>query len=165
MPIELTADQESLRNVGRALKQEADGKKLKKELAANLKQVLEPVAEQARSNLMSIGTAGLAHGGSPLRTAIASQMKPAVRFSGRQTGVALRVRRKNMPRGFTNAPKALSTPKGWRHPVFDSDRWVQQVTVPSEWFDRAARAGHQPAKQAVHAAVESMAQRIADRAK
>jgi hypothetical protein len=163
-PVELTVQQQGLQELARALKAEADGKALRKDLMKQLKAAVEPIREKARSNLMSIGSAGLTEGAS-LRTAVASQLKAETRLSGRSAGVRLRVRRKGMPRGFVNAPKALNTPKGWRHQVYGRDVFVQQIAVPAEWFDRAAREGRKPAQKAAMEAVEAMAQRVADRAK
>lgn len=164
MPVELSFEQQGLQALGRAVRAEADGKQLRKELANNLKESLEPIQEQARSNLMSVGSAGLTQG-APLRSTILNQMKAEARLSGRSTGARLRVRRRGMPRGFVNAPKALNSPKGWRPQVYGRDVSVNQVATPTEWFDRAHRDHHDQAADAAMEAIEAMAQRIADRAK
>jgi hypothetical protein len=163
MPVELSVDQQRLQEVARALKQEADGKALRRDLLKTLKAVTEATKQEAHSNLMGIASAGLSEG-APLRSAVASQMKAEARLSGRRTGVGLKVRRKGMPRGFANAPKALNTPKGWRHRVYGRDVWVQQIAVPNEWFDRAARAHQEQAQAGVMEVMEDMAARIAARA-
>lgn len=163
-PVALSVEQQGLQALGRALKDEADGKQLRKELSKKLREALEPIKEEARSNLMGIASAGLSQG-APLRSAVASQMKAEARLSGRNTGARLKVRRKGMPRGFHNAPKALNNPQGWRHRVYGRDVWTQQVALPSEWFDRATRAHRDDAAEAAMEAVEDMAQRIATRTK
>jgi hypothetical protein len=163
-PVEFTVEQEGLQSLARALKAEADGKALRRDLSKQLRAALDPIKEEARSNLMGIASAGL-NQGVPLRTAVAQNLKAEARLSGRSTGARLRVRRKGMPRAFHNAPKALNTPKGWRHRVFGGDVWVQQLAIPAEWFDRATRAGHDQARDATLQAMEDMAARIADRAK
>lgn len=164
MPIELTVEQQALQSLARAVKAEADGKQLRRDLTRNMRAALEPAKEQARSNLMGIASAGL-NRGTPLRTTVAQQMKAEARLSGRTIGARLRVRRKGMPRGFNNAPKALSNPKGWRHQVFGGGVWVQQVAVPPEWFDRATREHRDSSRDAVLEAMDDMAGRIISRVK
>lgn len=160
MPAELTVQQEGLQSLSRALKQEADGKLLRRDLSKRLRQALDPIKEDARSNLMGIASAGLSRG-TPLRQTVAQQMKAQARLSGRSAGAALRVRRKGMPRGFFNAPKALNNPKGWRHPVMGNrEVWVEQVAQPTEWFDRAAREGRDLARDKALEAMEDTAARI-----
>lgn len=161
MPAELTVEQEGLQSLGRALKEEADGKALRRDLMKGMRTALDKTKEDARSNLMGIASAGLSAGES-LRTAVATQMKAETRLSGRSTGARLRVRRRGMPRGFNNAPKALNNPRGWRHRVYGRDVWVGQIEHPTEWFDRAAREGAGRDRDAVLAAMEAMAQRIAN---
>lgn len=162
MPVELSVEQEGLQALSRALKAEADGKKLRRDLSKNLRQVMEPIKEEARSNLLGIASAGL-NQGEPLRQAVADQMKAEARLSGKSAGARLRVRRRGMPRGFSNAPKALNNPQGWRHRVYGRDTWVQQVAVPNEWFDRAHRAHHEEARDAALQAMEDMAARISSK--
>lgn len=164
MPVELTVEQEGLQSLGRALKAEADGKALRRDLMKAMRAALEETKQQAHSNLMGVSSAGLS-GGESLRSAVASQMKAEARLSGRSTGARLRVRRKGMPRSFRNAPKALNNPSGWRHQVYGRDVWVQQVAVPTEWFDRATRQGHDRDREAVLQVMEDMAERIANKAK
>lgn len=164
MPVELSVEQEGLQALGRALKAEADGKKLRRDLSKNLREALEPIKEEARSNLMGVASAGLTRG-APLRTTVLDQMKAEARLSGKSTGARLRVRRRGMPRGFASAGKALNNPAGWRHPVFNTGTWVQQIAIPPEWFDRATRAGHDQAQDKAMRAMEDMAKRIAKNAR
>lgn len=164
MPVELTVDQQALQSLGRALKAEEDGKKLRRDLMKQIRESLDETKRDAHSNLMGLSTAGLSQG-EPLRAAVASQMKAQARLSGRYTGARLVVRRKGMPREFLNAPKALNNPKGWRRQIYGRDVWVQQIAVPTEWFDSATRAARERDREAVLQAMEDMAARIAKNTK
>lgn len=160
MPVDLSIDQQALQALGRAVRAEADGKALRKDLLKHLRKTADPIKQEAKSNLLGIASAGLSQG-QPLRQAVASQIKAEARLSGRSTGVRLKVRRKGMPRGFDNAPKALNNPQGWRHRVYGRDVWTQQVALPGEWFDRATRRKHSELRKAVIEAMNETAKRVA----
>jgi hypothetical protein len=165
MPYELTIDQQALAAVARALKAEADGKALRRDLAKNLRTAAEPAMADARGNLMGIATpGGSASAGPPLRTTVLGQMKAQARLSGRSTGARVAVRRRG-PRGFELAARRLNRKRGWRHPVFGTDSWVQQKATPVEWFDRAMREHRKDFRDGVLKAVTEMAQRLASRRK
>lgn len=163
-PVELTTEQEGLQAVARSLKKEEGGKALRRDLLRGLREAMEPMRDQAKSNLLSIASAGRSRG-APLRQSVAKQLKAQTRLSGRKTGVRMHVpRNKGMPREFGNAPKALNNPKGWRHPVFgDTDTWTDQTAQPTEWFDRATRdkSAREQVRKAVVRAMDDMAARIA----
>lgn len=160
MPVELTIDQQALQALNRALKSEADGKKLRRDLGKNIRQALEPAKAAVRSELMGMGTSGLPVAGPPLRATVLGNLKAEARFSGRATGARLRIRKKGMPRGFANAPKRLNQKRGWRHKVFGRDVWVTQVGKP-DYFHRPLRHRKDEFRAAVLQAMEDMAQRIA----
>jgi hypothetical protein len=41
-------------------------------------------------------------------------------------------------------PRGLDSPKGWRHPVFGSDTWVNQTAMePNHWFFTAMQEGRE----------------------
>ncbi|MBK3575135.1 hypothetical protein JHN63_15200 [Streptomyces sp. MBT65] len=161
-PFELRATHEGLDALARALKAEADGKQLRKELAANLREALKPGAGQAKSSIM--GMVSL-HGSQPaLRSSIAKKIRPEVKLGGRWTGARVKAFKTKNIRGFPNAPKRTNSARGWRHPVFgNTGVWVHQ-RGKLEWFDKAFRGREGVYKQAVHEAMEDMARRIADRA-
>lgn len=162
--LELSVDQQALAALGRALAAEADGKALRRELAANLRKAVEPAKQAAVGELMSMATGGMAHGEEPLRVAVARQVKAEARLSGRSTGVRLKAMKKRMPREFHNAPKRLNSVKGWRHQVFGRDVYVEQTGKPG-WFDDPIAQDKDEYRQAVLDAMESMAQRISERAR
>lgn len=161
-PFELRATHEGLDALARALKAEEDGKQLRKELAANLREALKPGADQAKSSIM--GMISLNGSQPALRSAIAKKIRPEVKLGGRWTGARVKAFKTKNVRGFPNAPKRTNSARGWRHPVFgNTDVWVQQ-RGKVEWFDKGFRGREGIYKQAVHDAMEDMARRIADRA-
>lgn len=133
--IELSADQQALQALAKALGAQADGKRLRRELSKSLRQALEPARQEVRAGLLGMGTAGIPVEGPPLRTTVLKQLRAETRLTGRSTGAKLRIRKRGMPRGFANAPKRLNAKKGWRHPVGGRDVWVTQLGEP-EYFDR-----------------------------
>ncbi len=132
--IEMSAEARSLRDLGRALKGEADGKKLRRDLSKELRDAMGPAVSSLRGNIAGMSSQGR-RVGAPLRSSIARQIKAEARLSGRSTGVRVKATKKRMPRGFENAPKRTNSDKGWRRMVFgDQDVWVEQVGKPG-WFD------------------------------
>lgn len=157
--IELSVDQEALQSLAKRLGAEADGKRLRRELAKDLRQALEPAKQEIRAGLMGMSTAGLPVAGPPLRTIVLSKLKAEARLTGRSTGARLRIRKKGMPRGFDNAPKRLNRRSGWRHQVYGRDVWVQQVGEP-DYFDRPTRQHKAQYRAAVLKVMNEHARRI-----
>ncbi|MFI6270735.1 hypothetical protein [Micromonospora zamorensis] len=160
--IEVSVDQQQLQAVARRLSQEADGKKLRRDLAKNLRAALDPAKQEIRSGLMSMSTAGLPTDGPPLRAAVLKNLKAEARLTGRSTGARLRIRKKGMPRDFPNAPKRLNRKGGWRHQVYGRDVWVRQLGEP-DYFDRPTRQNKAVYRAAVRAAMADSIRRISAR--
>lgn len=161
---DIRVDVEGIPALVAALKAEADGKVLRRQLAKDMRTSLKPAVGEARASIMGMSSAG--HSVSPtLRSAISRRISANVRLTGRSTGA--RVRARKLPdtvRGFRNAPK-LTNRKGWRHPLFgDTEEWVEQEGKPN-WFDDVMRKGHDKHKRAVLGAMEDMARRISRRSK
>jgi hypothetical protein len=162
MPVELSVDQRGLQELARALSAEADGKKLRRDLSKQLRQAIEPLKQQAISNLLGIDDTSPAEASPSLRQSIVPLIKAQGRLSGRSTGARLRVGGTGAARGFTHAARRLNRAKGWRHPLFGNrEAWVEQRATPVEWFDSATRQSHDEMRDAVLGAMEDMAQRIA----
>lgn len=158
--IELSLDQEAVKSLGKALKSVSDGKALRRELIRNMRAALEPAKGDVHRALMAISSAGL--GASPtLRLAVARQLKLEAKLSGGDAGARVRIKRNaGMPRGFSNAGKALAMPQGWRHPVHgNKEVFVTQVGDPN-YFDRAIRKRRAEYRKAVLLAMEHTARRI-----
>ena len=158
MSVSVQAD--ALAALGRAMKAEADGKALRKDLTKELKGIISPIVSEARGAATGMPSAGLEHDGEPLRSAIARRIVGEVRYSGRATGVRIKAKRKGMPRGFEHAPKRTNARGGWRRPVYgNKEVWVTQVGVP-DWFDDVMRDQRPDAKAKCLAAMEDTARRI-----
>nr|WP_024067029.1 hypothetical protein [Streptomyces sp. F2]AHC28108.1 hypothetical protein pFP3.6c [Streptomyces sp. F2] len=153
---------QNLRNISRALRAEEDGKELRKELTRNMREALKPGAVQAKSNIMSMGSA-TPHGGPALKSSIARKIRPEVRISGRFPGAKIKAFKTPNVRGFANAAKRTNRASGWRHPVYGNrEVWVQQ-TGKVRWFDRAFEGQHNTYEHAVKSALADMVNRIASR--
>ncbi|WP_328962974.1 hypothetical protein [Streptomyces virginiae] len=161
-PFDVTVTHEGLDTLARALRAEADGKQLRKELAKNLRDALKPGAVQAKSAIMAMSSSG--PGTAPaLRSAIAKKIRPEVKLGGNWSGARIKAFKTRNVRGFVNAPKRTNRPRGWRHLVYGRpDSWVTQYGV-DHWFDYALIYDTPRYKAAVHEAMEAMARRIAER--
>lgn len=153
---------DGLRALSRALAAESDGKALKRDLGKRLRAIMQPLREQVVRRLLSTG--GASHPGERMRDAVARQTRAGVRFSGRNTGVNLVQRTRGMPRGFNMAGRAMNREEGW-NPTSLGGTTVHQHATPVEWFDKPTQGSTDGAREAVQAAMEDMAQRIAARAK
>jgi hypothetical protein len=161
-PIEMGVSVEGFQALGRALAAEADGKALRKELAANLRGALAPAADLAKSGIMGMRSEGPSE--SPgLRTSIAKKIKPEVKLGGRWSGARVKAKKTPTVRGFRNAPKRTQRTGGWRTKSWDGT-WRTQVGK-FQWFDRAMAGRDALYKQRILDAMEAMARRIADRAR
>ena len=161
--LDLSVSAQGIQALGNALRAEADGKELRKELAKNMRAALNPAAEQAKSGIMSMSSTG--RGASPgLRTGIARKIRPEVKLGGRWSGARVKAKKTPGLRGFANAPKRTQRRGGgWRTLSYGHEPWrTQHGRV--QWFDRAMTGQEQRYKQAVLEAMEDMARRVASRA-
>lgn len=162
-PIELTVDQRQLQAIGRAIKSEADGKRIKRDIVERFRGVMEPAKDRAVSRLMAIGHAGLPTGGEPLRAAVKAKTKVQVRFSGSTTGVRVRQSRTPGVRGFDLAGRRLNSRKGFRRRAWGK-AWVRQNVTPVEWFDEPMRDSRKDARKLARAVMDDVAKRIKGKA-
>lgn len=170
MPVELSVQQSGLVELGARLAKEADGVKLKLELARNLRVAVAPAVEKIKSGAMQIKR-GSSEARRPtkknpvedssvsLGAAIARGIGTQVRMKGRSAGVSVKAKKAGMPRGFVNAPKRINAMK-FRHPVYKTGTWVDQVGAPG-FFDDPLQKGRLAYRAACVRAMEDMATRIA----
>lgn len=164
-PFELSVDQRAVQRVSRALRAEEDGKTLRRELVADLKDAVAPGVSSVAGKLRAIPSAARGTAASPpLGSYLASRVKPQVRLTSRQTGVAVRIPQTPALRGFKLAARRLNRSE-WRHKVFGRDVWVTQRSPIPGFFDDTLSAGKTTYRKAVVSALEKMAQRIAERAR
>lgn len=126
-----------------ALAKDLDGipKELRKQLRPALKAAAEPIVQDAK-------------GRASWSTRIPRAISLSVRFSRRDPGVSIRVRRGAAPHG--RAYEGITGNATFRHPVFGHrDRWVSQETRP--YLAPAAEAGMDGALSAAVEAVDQTA--------
>ncbi|GGT43357.1 hypothetical protein [Streptomyces purpureus] len=162
-PFELECTHEGLDSLVRAIRQQADAKALRKELAKNMRDALKPAAAEAKSSIMGMSSAGLSTSSPGLRTAIAKKIRPEVKLGGRWTGARVKAFKTPGLRHFPNAPKRTNRRDGgWRTLTYGREPWRTQYGK-RHWFDESFEGRENQAKQAVLDAMEDMARRIASR--
>lgn len=162
-PVEVTVQADDFRHLARAMRQEADGKRLRRDMIRNLRVAVGPAVIEVRAAVRALPSGGGPRDGAQLRQSVAQQTRPYVRMTGRSPGVSIKAKKRGMPRGFANAPKRLNSATGWRHPVYKTGVWVQQRVGRPGWFDDTLRRRRGKYHVAVSSAVEQMARRIASR--
>jgi hypothetical protein len=154
----IEVDRRSLTLLVRALRREADGKAMARDLIKEQRVVAQPALEAVRAAILSMPSISTVAPG--LRQTVARKTRISVRTTGRRAGVSIRALKTGMPREFKNAPKRLNARQGWRHPVFGNrDRWVSQVGKPG-WFDDTLTAQRPAIIRAVSRVLEHAANRI-----
>lgn len=120
-------------------------KKLKTALRKNIRQAAGQAADAVKAEV----------GSGPLRSAIAAGIQVKV-MTGARAGVTIVASSKAMGPGQESLVRAWESSKGWRHPVFGGDTWVQQHGHP--YFRRTIESH----RDQVRAAVENaMAEAVA----
>lgn len=161
MPVELSVDQQALAAVGKALRSEADGKFLRRELIKTLKRTADEPIDRAKAAILAAPSKGLTEG-QPLRAAIAASIKPTARLSGRTTGVSIRQSRTPQVRTFPMAGRRFNRGP-FRRPVYGK-AWVTQ-TGQVDWFDRPMQDSKPDFKRDVTRVVQDLADTLAARAR
>lgn len=161
-PVDVEVSIDGLDSLVRALRNEEDGRELRKELAKNLRDALKPAAADAKSAIMAMPASQSVSPG--LRTGVARKIAPEVKLGGRWTGARIKAKKTPGLRRFANAAKRLQQQAGWRTQSWGRGQWRTQ-TGKVDWFDRAMDPVAPRARQAVNDAMEAMARRIRDRAR
>ena len=166
MHVDAHFDQTSVRLLVHALKSEANGKDLRRDLLRGLRAAAQPAAVAVKAAIMTMPSQG-AHAGDEdsrsLRASIAAGIKVHVKLAGKakHVGVAIAAHSKGMPRRFRRAPKYLNRRRPWRHPVFGNrENWVSQVSGKPGWFDDTLKAYRPEFVRAAGEALDNVAQRI-----
>ncbi|GIJ51325.1 hypothetical protein Val02_82110 [Virgisporangium aliadipatigenens] len=158
--VTIRADQKTFEHFARALDREAGSRAMLRDAADSIEDAISPATQQARGAILAMRSAGLPHGGEPLRAAIAAGVDEHVVLKPRSAGVKVVASSKGMPRWFTQAPKRTNARRGWTHPVYGrTGVLVRQIGAPG-WFDDTL-ARHAPAaRRAVVDAMHDSAKRI-----
>lgn len=161
-------DAGDLKAISKALKQESDGKELRKQLGKELRGQLAPMVREVRAAWLSSpsrghGTSTRARRGQPdLRRLLAKATFGQVRFTGKDAGVRIRTDGRKMPSGQKALPGYVEGVWGrsWRHPVFGNrDTWVTQRPFP-QFYD-AVQPNEAAARRACIEAVDQVFTKIA----
>ena len=155
-------DASDLARVARAMRAEADGKQLRKELVAELKTAVAPAAAAVAGKLRAMPHSSAAQASPAMGSYLASRTKVQVRTSGRSAGVAIRIPQTPNLRGFRYAARRLNR-DGWRHRVFGHDVWVEQRSPIKGYFDDTIKPDRDKYRQVVLDILTRFAQRIARR--
>lgn len=158
--VRITSD--DIRTVARALRDESDGRELRKDLAKNMRGAIEPAALHARAAILGMPSSGTSQQRPGLRQAIAKRIRPEVKLGGRWTGARVKAKKIPRVRGFANAPKRTQQAQGWRTRTYGTDNWRVQHGK-TNWFDDSFVGRANEYRRAVLEAMDDMAQRIARR--
>jgi hypothetical protein len=164
-------DNGDLKAVGRALREAANGKELRKQLTRELKHELAPMVASVKAAWRAAPSSqgrSSRRGGS-LRSLLARATRAEVRLSGRQAGIRVRTDGRRMPSGMKGLPglaeglgHAVDRRRGrWRHPVFgDRDTWVSQRPFPGQPFYSSVQPHEARVRREVEQAVEAVFKQI-----
>jgi hypothetical protein len=89
-----------------------------------------------------------------LRATVARATRIEASAGGRTARLRIRVNRNMLPPDQRKLPRHLNRGK-WRHPVFGSDRWVEQTVKPG-YFDRPTASGGPRIRTAAVGAVNDL---------
>lgn len=158
--VELTIEQQNMTALARALKSEADGKLLRRDLLRALRATADTPVSEAKARIRATPTRGLRNGVS-LRNEVANSIKPVARLSGQMTGVSIRQSGTSQLRQFKMAGRRFNR-GSFRRPVFGTARYVVQQGNKG-WFDDPMKDAGPEAKEAVLGVIVDMSERIARR--
>lgn len=170
-PVELTVDQHRLVRLRQAMAREADGKALRKDLIRDLRSAATPGVPKLQAAVRALPDVSPVEYRPRLRESVAKQIRVQASLSGKNPGIKFRVGGTTQIRGFRLAARRLNNPAGWRHPVFGEAAngqatrpWVRQVGNNGDrWFEPTILRDSAQYRDAVRAAIETMARRIASR--
>lgn len=157
--MEMDSDiKEKMSILKRAMAEAADGKVLKRELAKQLRDIMNPLVAEQRRKVLSLPS----RGGHPdsMRQAVARQTKAATRWSGKSMGVQIIQRARSMPRNFQMAGRMFNRQEGWNPTTLGGETVHQQIR-PAQWFDGPTDGQRPEVAQKVHRALEATAAKIA----
>lgn len=132
---------------------------IRKRLNAEVRSATKPIEQAAKRAVKDLDSKGTVSGGNAargalndsksrkgaskhgtgLRETVARAIQTKITYSGRRTGVRVRVDGTKLPENQRTLPKAMN--KGLvRHPVFGNKNvWVNQKFSPEGWFTKATR--------------------------
>jgi len=161
MPAVRIIDSGDLRRVNKQLRQQADGKELRKELSGGLREALNPIRDEVKAAYRAQpGYRGRrTRPGPPLRNLLAKATRVEVRTTGKLAGARLRVDGRKMPAGMRSLPQMWEGSKRWRWPVYgDRRHWAQGRARPT--FDRTVEPHEDEARRKVEQIVDGVRRKL-----
>ena len=160
--IEVDTDlKEKMIKLKKAMAEAEGGKVIKRELAKELRSLMNPLVAEQRARVLRLPSKG-GHGQS-MRQAIARQTKAATRWGGENVGVSIIQRARSMPRGFDYAGRVFNRAEGWHPQTLGGESLHQQIR-PAGWFDDVTKGQRGEVGQKVHRALDVAADKIASSA-
>lgn len=127
-------DAGDLKAISKALRQHADGKRLRKELIAEFKEAARPMQANVKAAWLAAPSQNQPNvGGQDLRKLLAKATRVQVRLTGKEAGVWVRTDGRKMPNRMKALPGYAEgiRRRPWRHPVHGRrDIWVVQRPFP-----------------------------------
>jgi hypothetical protein len=151
-------DSGDLKHISKALRNHADGKRLRKELVAEMKEAANPLVPQIKAAWLAVPSSSQKP---KLRQALAKATRVQVRLTGKEAGVRVRTDGRKMPSGSRALPGYAEgiRRRPWRHPVFGNrEVWVTQQPFPR--FYDAAKLDEVTMRRRCNAAVDKVFDQI-----
>ena len=157
-------DSGDLKAVSRALRNQADGRLMRRALMLELRQAAQPLVPQVQQAWRTApGFRGHRRPGQPnLRDLLAKATRVEARLTGKQAGVRVRTDGRRMPDQMKSLPGYAEgiRRRPWRHPVYGNrDTWVTQQPFP-RFYDAVAGGDEVAARRAVNQAVDKVFDQI-----
>ncbi|MGL5909872.1 MAG: hypothetical protein ACRCZP_07715 [Phycicoccus sp.] len=181
MAVDVEVHGDPLLRLSRALREEADGRRITRELGRGLRAAAGPAMRQARANILATDSAGVSRGSGRmdryehalsrargmsesarkaaarkrgLRAAIAAALTVRVRLTARTAVVQVSVRGASLPPDQRQLPRNMDRGK-WAHPLFGRrSTTIMQTTTPPGWFRRAKESAAPQARVEALAAMD-----------
>jgi hypothetical protein len=149
-------DSGDLKAISKALRHHADGKRLRSELIAELKETARPMEKAVKVAWLAAPSRQPASG-QDLRRLLARSTWVQARLTGKEAGVRVRSDGRRMPNRMKALPGYAEgiRRRGWRHPVHgDRDIWVNQRPFPR--FFAAVQPDEAAARRRCNQAVDTV---------
>lgn len=155
-------DSGDLKAISKALRNHADGKRLRKELIAELKAAAAPSVPRVKAAWLAAPSQGWPS--TPdLRKLLANATWVQARLTGKEAGVRIRSDGRKMPSGLKAIPGYAEgvRRRPWRHPVHGNRQvWVTQQPFPRRPFFTAAAVDEVRGRRACNDAVDKVFEQI-----
>lgn len=157
----------AFQHLGRAFGKQTNGRYFKRETSKRLRQIVQPLADERKSAVLRLPSRGSEGTGLPMgrgesmRQAIARQIKPSTRWSGKGAGVSIIQRSRGMPRNFNMAGRMFNREAGW-NPTALGGVTVHQQVRPALWFDKEVKTDRPRVRREIEEAIGDLSDKMAE---